>query len=439
LTVAERWWTAYCQAAAKASVDPPRDPVLVEKLKRVWALSDFIARSCQRDPDMLQDLIASGDLARCYPADCFAGKVSGVLQPLSDRLAKGVARGSSEMADDPLETLQRCLRRLRTRELIRIGCRDILGVADLDETLKDLSGFADACIDQSLRLLYAWQCGKDGVPRSRQGTPQQLVVLGLGKLGGRELNFSSDIDLVLAYPSSGKTDAPSDPVGNDVFFTRLGRRLIKALGEPTADGIVFRVDVRLRPDGDNGPLVMSFDNMENYYQSQGREWERYAWIKARVVAGDDREGRHLLERLQPFVYRRYLDYGVFKALRDMKQKIALEVKRKGLRHNIKLGSGGIREIEFFGQVFQLLRGGVAPELRVRPIRRILRTLAQQGFIENTVAERLLAAYGFLRQTEHRLQEFNDQQTHVLPTASLACSRLAAGMEYEDWDAFEKQL
>ena len=437
--VAEQWWTAFRQAAEKLPVPVPQDPELIEVLKRVWALSDFVARGCQRDPRLLQDLIASGDLMQPYPANGFTAKLTARLQPVADRVAS-IVNGTTPAADaDPFEDLTKRLRRFRKREMIRIAFRDILGIADLAETMADLSAFADASIDQTLTLLYDWQCHVDGIPLGREGTPQQLVVLGLGKLGGRELNFSSDIDLIFAYPQAGQTERSVDPVSNDVFFTKLSRRLIKVLGEVTADGPVFRVDLRLRPDGDNGPLVMSFDNMEEYYQSQGREWERYAWIKARVVAGDQIEGQRLVTMLKPFIYRRYLDYGVFKALRDMKQMIAIEVKRKGMGNNIKLGPGGIREIEFFGQIFQLLRGGLVAELQARPLQQILHELAQNGYIETPVAEELEAAYVFLRQTEHRLQEYGDQQTHDLPSSAMDRLRLAVGMGYASWDLFEARL
>ncbi|NQT68885.1 MAG: bifunctional [glutamate--ammonia ligase]-adenylyl-L-tyrosine phosphorylase/[glutamate--ammonia-ligase] adenylyltransferase, partial [Desulfobacteraceae bacterium] len=213
------------------------------------------------------------------------------------------------------------------------------------------------------------------------------------------------------------------------------RRLIKIIGETTSDGIVFRVDLNLRPYGESGPLVMSFDAMETYYQDQGREWERYALIKARVAAGDKEAGALLMERLKPFVYRRYLDFGVFESLRHMKQKISLEVKRKGLANNIKLGPGGIREIEFFGQVFQLIRGGVVPALQERRLQTVLKALLFENYISEKVCDELTTAYEFLRNTEHRLQEFADQQTHELPTDPAAKVRLAASMGFADPETF----
>ena len=260
--------------------------------------------------------------------------------------------------------------------------------------------------------------------------------MGMGKLGARELNYSSDIDLIFAYPSAGTTDRGR---GNDEFFTSLGRRLIKMLGAKTADGQVFRVDMRLRPYGESGPLAMSFDAMEEYYQYQGREWERYAWIKARVITGAAESGRDLMARIKPFVYRRYLDYGTFETLRGMKQKIALEVTRKGLTDNIKTGPGGIREIEFFGQVFQMLRGGVLPVLQRRRICHVLGLLVEENLVPSGVRDELVDAYRFLRRTEHRLQEFADQQTHTLPQAPDERQRLALSMGFPDWTAFAAAL
>ena len=260
--VSEQWWATYCEAAAAASVRPPQDSAFIMAIKRVWALSDFVGRVCQRDPRVLPDFISSGAFASSYPSGRLSEKLRAALQPVADGLASRVTGASTDSELDPLKTLQQSLRCFRNQEMVRIAYRDILGLADLRETMRDLSALADACIDQTLKLLYAWQCRVDGTPCSRDGIPQHLVVIGLGKLGGRELNVSSDVDLILAYPQAGQTDRASGAVGNDVFFTHLGRRLIQALGAVTADGCVFRVDLRLRPDGDNGPLVMSFDNME---------------------------------------------------------------------------------------------------------------------------------------------------------------------------------
>jgi glutamate-ammonia-ligase adenylyltransferase len=263
--------------------------------------------------------------------------------------------------------------------------------------------------------------------------------LGLGKLGARELNFSSDVDLIFAYPQTGSTSGNEQSTGNEDFFTRLSRRLIKVIGQPTADGFVFRVDARLRPFGESGPLTMDFDAMEQYYQQQGREWERYALIKARAVAGDIDAGKRLLEKLHPFIYRRYLDYSAFESLREMKQMIARDVKRKGMDSNIKLGPGGIREIEFFGQMFQLIRGGVTPALQDTAIINVLKALESEHHIPPGVCDELIDAYMFLRHTENRLQAFSDQQTHQLPSVDNDRLRLAAAMGFNDLEPFISEL
>ncbi|UCF93526.1 MAG: bifunctional [glutamate--ammonia ligase]-adenylyl-L-tyrosine phosphorylase/[glutamate--ammonia-ligase] adenylyltransferase [Desulfobacterales bacterium] len=415
-------WEAFCHAAEKAQITVADDPVLSLSLKRVFALSDFVARSCIKDPAMLADLVQRDELRQPYAPTLYTQRLKAALAAAADETA-----------------LNRILRRVRRREMVRIAWRDLTGAADLTATMTDLSALADACLQETLDLLYQWQCSEYGIPTSADGFPQCLVILGLGKLGSRELNFSSDIDLMLAYPKAGATRGSSRTLTNEDFFARLGRRLIKVIGQPTADGLVFRVDLRLRPFGENGPLAMSFDAIEHYYQEQGREWERYALIKARVAAGDQAAGADLLQRLNPFIYRRYLDYGVYEALRNMKQMIAVEVKRQGLQNNIKLGPGGIREIEFFGQVFQLIRGGVTPALQERSIQRVLKALAQENYIPQAVCDELNAAYVFLRNSEHRLQEFSDQQTHDLPSAPLARTRLAAAMGFENPESFLQTL
>jgi len=298
-----------------------------------------------------------------------------------------------------------------------------------------LSAFADACIQFSLSTLYEWLGREYGTPAGKDGKPQSLVVIGLGKLGGRELNFSSDIDVMFAYSEPGHTQGGETSVSNAEFFSLLCRRLIEVLGKPLPEGIVFRVDTRLRPLGDAGPIVMSFDEMESYYQLQGREWERYALIKARIVAGDKASGAALLNRLRPFVFRRYLDYGSFESLREMKRKIETDYIRKGLAGNIKLGPGGIREIEFFGQVFQLIRGGINPDYQERGIQKILSLLAEDRCVSMEAGLALDQAYVFLRDVENRLQMLDDLQTHTLPKDPLIRSGLALAMGFKDWEGF----
>jgi len=410
------------EACREAGVALPDDPEFHHQLAAVLAFSDFVAERCTRRPRLLTDLTDSGDLQHASGAGEYAARLARALE------------GVAEVTDLGLR-----LRRFRGREMVRIAWRDLAGLSDLTETTADLSALAEACLDHALAWLYRWQSAAQGVPTGADGRPQALVVLGLGKLGAGELNFSSDVDLIFAYPGPGETSGTDRPVANDDFFTRLARNLIQVIGHPTADGFVFRVDLRLRPFGDNGPLVMSFDALESYYQEQGRDWERYAWIKARAVAGDRPAGEDLLRRLQPFVYRRYLDFGAFESLRTMKLMITQEVARKGLERNIKLGPGGIREVEFFGQIFQLIRGGVTPDLRERGIRKVLAVLAERGTISEETRRELDAAYVFLRNVEHRLQETADQQTHDVPREDAGMARLASAMGFDTVAAFTAAL
>ncbi|MDE2138856.1 MAG: bifunctional [glutamate--ammonia ligase]-adenylyl-L-tyrosine phosphorylase/[glutamate--ammonia-ligase] adenylyltransferase, partial [Gammaproteobacteria bacterium] len=270
------------------------------------------------------------------------------------------------------------------------------------------------------------------------GLPQSLVVLGLGKLGGGELNFSSDIDLIFAFPEDGETRG-GQTLSNHEFFIRLGQSLVNALNENTGDGFVFRVDMRLRPNGASGPLALSFDAMEHYYQTHGREWERYALIKARAVAGDVRAGEALLKTLRPFVYRKYLDYGAIESIRTMKGMIEREMARKGMHGNIKLGRGGIREIEFIAQTQQLIRGGREPQLQDRRLLGVLPRLVAAGSLSAAAGTELAQAYVFLRNVEHRLQMEADRQTQSLPADAAAQARLAWASGFADLKTFADEL
>lgn len=411
-------WDFYLARLTEAGLDPVLPP---PETGRVWAFSPFVAQTCGRRPELFAELLASGDLGRAYAKG-----------ELADRVAAALAGAQTE------EACLAALRRLRQREMVRIAWRDLAGKAKLDETLGDLTDLAEQCLEGALTWAEAELTARHGEPRGRDGAPQRLVVIGMGKLGGRELNYSSDIDLIFAYPQDGVTDGEKQ-LDNHQFFIRLGQRLIKLISQLTADGFVFRVDMRLRPFGDPGPLAMSFDATENYYQTHGREWERYALIKARVVAGDRVRGEELMEALRPFVYRRYLDYGVFASLRDMKALINREASRKDMVDNIKLGAGGIREVEFIGQAFQLIRGGRDPYLQVRSIQEILHRLVERGLLPGYVNQQLQAAYGFLRRAENRLQEAGDQQTHTLPQDEHGQARLAHSMGFPDWAAFRSAL
>ncbi len=391
---------------------------LVAELKRVWEASDYVVHCFLRDPGCFYDLLNSGDLHSSFPAGTIESRLQQELAQVADEAS-----------------LHRVLRLFRRDQMVRIIWRDIAGIAPLPETLEDLSALADACVNQTLTLLYRWAVEKHGVPRDADGVQQQMLVLGLGKLGARELNLSSDIDLIFAYPNRGEVEG-GRYLSNEQFFTRLGQQLIKAIGAQTADGFVFRVDTRLRPFGDSGPLVMSFDALEEYYFSQAREWERYAMIKARLVAGD---GEALMDMLRPFVYRRYLDYGAIESIRDMKRMIRGEMHKRGMDANIKLGRGGIREIEFIGQAFQLVRGGRDPDLQIRPIMQVLDRLREKELLPDYVVQELKTAYEFLRLVENRLQAWQDHQTHLLPEEPLERLRLARSMGFDDWESFSTVL
>jgi glutamate-ammonia-ligase adenylyltransferase len=426
-------WQQFQTLAIEAGLNFPPEDHAFKALKTGIALSRFVAQTAMRKPDVAIGLIASGDLTRNDGAEKCHGRFRNFLLDNSGK--ETAADGNTILAALGREAFDKILRQFRQREMLRIAVRDLAGLADLDATLKDLSDLADLCIQQALAFLYQRQCLEWGSPVDQKGRPQSLVVLGMGKLGARELNFSSDVDLIFTYPEEGRTINGAKSTSNEDFFLRLCRNLIQVIGANTAEGFVFRVDTLLRPFGESGPLVMSFNRMVDYYETQGREWERYALIKARPVAGDKAAGKRLIEELKPFVFRRYLDYSTFESLRDMKKRIALEVQSKGLQNNIKLGPGGIREIEFFGQMFQLLRGGVQPELQARPILTILQRLVEHDYIPSRAGKDLKAAYIFLRRTENRIQADMDQQRHSLPRSQKEQYRLAAAMGFDDWSQF----
>lgn len=330
------------------------------------------------------------------------------------------------------------LRRYRQAESARLIWRDVIDGADVEEILAGSTALADTCLQRALSALETDVARRFGVVRAEDGTPQRLVVFGLGKLGGRELNFSSDIDLVYAYPVEGVSDGPRALHAQD-YFARLGQQLTKLLEEVTADGFCHRVDLRLRPFGSAGRLVLSFAAMEAYFQREGRDWERYAWQKARPVAGDLAAGERLLETLRPFVYRRYLDYGALDGLRTMKAMVAAEVARQDMADDIKRGPGGIREIEFLAQALQLIRGGREPALRQPRLLDALQALADAGHVQPAVAATLAQAYRFLRRLENRLQMMADAQTYALPEDPLLRLRIAVGLGYRDWEAVQVEL
>ena len=387
-----------------------------DELLFVCALSDFAATAAPRHAEWLTDM-----------------RRRGVLDgpPTRAEIVAGWQAAAVEISD--MAALQLALRQLRNRFQLRVVWRHVTGRATLEETTASLSDLADVLIHGALEVVHGWCSERDGVPRAEDGSPQQLVVMALGKLGARELNLSSDVDLVFAYPESGRTDQGKTC---QQYFVRVGQQLIQALDQVTADGFAFRVDMRLRPFGASGPLAAHFAAVEDYYVSHGRDWERYALVKARPCAGDLDAGAELLRTLRPFVYRRYLDFGALDALRDMKARLYAE------RHDVddlKLGPGGIRDVEFTVQVQQLIWGGRQQELQDARLLQVLPALAELGHLEAEEAARLADGYRFLRDAEHSLQAEGDQQTQTLPAQALSRLRLARTLGFHDYADFEARL
>jgi [glutamine synthetase] adenylyltransferase / [glutamine synthetase]-adenylyl-L-tyrosine phosphorylase len=322
--------------------------------------------------------------------------------------------------------------------MVRIAWRDLAGWAHLEETLSDLTSFADAAINTACEFARRPLVARYGEPCSESGVVQPLVVVGMGKLGGGELNFSSDVDLVLLFPDYGETNGARS-IANEEFFTRLGQGLVRMLETPTQDGIVLRVDLRLRPFGDSGPLVASFASFEDYLPRHGRDWERYAYVKARAITAPQAYEEIRSAAVRPFVYRRYLDFGVFESLRDMKGLIAREVERRELADHVKLGPGGIREIEFIVQAFQLIRGGRDRRLQTPSLFKALAALGESRLLPPNVVAELHAAYVYLRRLENRLQMLGDAQVHQLPEDAASRQRIAAAMGVADWPALLQEL
>lgn len=418
----ESRWADFTAKAAEFGLDADYSGDDWQSLKTAFGVSNFVFMTFLRNPRLPFDIMAEERLHGALPPDYYTLTLH--------ELVKDV---------DAEDVLSRKLRHFRYKEMGRLAWRDLAGFAPLEVITAELSQLARACIDIAIDWLYPRLTERFGTPMSPEGEPVGPVVLGLGKLGAGELNFSSDIDLIFAYSHNGMTEGGRKETTNKDFFVRLFRQLIKVLGDNTIDGFVFRVDVRLRPFGDTGELALGFDEMEAYYERHGREWERYAWIKAAPVGGDMAAGHELVRRLTPFVYRRYLDYNAFDSLREMKHMINQDVARQGMEDNVKLGWGGIREVEFFGQVFQLIRGGVEPYLRARQIGKVLNILADNGNIPVKVKTELMEAYMFLRRTEHHIQEMDDRQTHDLPADTVNKLALAQSLGFETLFEFESVL
>ncbi len=381
---------------------------------RVLEFSPFLNQLVTRHPHWLEVLQTNGRLENANP-------------PSAERLALDIEKRGLDSA----------LRQFRNQEMLRLIWRDLNELAPVDEILADLSTLADVCLQASVKYHTDAFEQKHGVPRSPDGQAQKLIVIGLGKLGGCELNLSSDVDIIFCYPNRGVCDGRRG-LSNEQFFTRLARSVIKSLSAITADGFCFRVDTRLRPFGDSGPLVSSFAALEQYYQREGRDWERYALIKARPVAGDLVAGQQILDILKPFVYRRYIDFGAIDSLRDMHANVREDALRKDRLDDIKRGPGGIREIEFLVQTFQLLRGGREASLQTPSIFAAVSALQELQLLPGETISEILASYRFLRKTENRIQALHDQQTHRVPVGEDGL-RVAQAMGYEDMTGFQLAL
>jgi glutamate-ammonia-ligase adenylyltransferase len=424
----ERWWeraTAQAEFAERyrALSDSHR-----AQLPRIVAASEFVAQALIQDPAALPPgAVTRGGL---HPG----GVNPGGVNPGGDGYSGGLnTHYEAQVAGaQSAEQALFFLRQWRRREMVRIAWRDIAATADVAETLQAVSELADATIRAAVASAQRHLLPVFGEPRRSNPAQPPFIVLGMGKLGGRELNFSSDIDLIFLFTEAGDTSGPR-VVDNEEYFNRLGREVIRLLDVRNADGFVFRVDMRLRPFGDSGPLVVSLASLEDYLQQHGRDWERYAWVKARAIVGATAYAPAYEEFVRPFVYRRYLDFGVFESLRNMKALIVREVGRRDLEHHLKLGKGGIREVEFIVQSMQLVRGGSDRRLQNAALLQVLPLLAGSKLISREDIAELTEAYLQLRKAENALQMMRDQQIHALPEDSLDRARLAMIMGYKDWE------
>lgn len=417
-------------------------------LKKVCSISAFVADNIAIEGEYFFQQVQTGKIYQ--PLDFHQ-----LEQALLTLMGLSFDEGKPDSELPTEAQIFKALRVFRRRIQIHIIWRDLLRLANTMDTTRMLSDMADVCITHGLNYVHAMLAEKHGQPIGKKSkNEQRLLVLGMGKLGAHELNLSSDIDLIFAYPESGMTTGnlslPENArnrreLSNQEFFIKVGQKLIQALDNTTTDGFVFRTDMRLRPYGESGPLVMNFASIEEYYQDQGRDWERYAMVKARIVNGEEStSGKELLSILRPFIYRQYVDFSAFESLRSMKAMINTEVRRRGLQSNVKLGSGGIREIEFIVQAFQLIRGGQEKELQARELLVILNILESEGYLPTQACQELRQAYLFLRDAEHVIQALNDEQTQLLPNDEYqhsyqAQTRMAFAMGFVSWGEFLNEL
>jgi glutamate-ammonia-ligase adenylyltransferase len=402
-------------------VQIPFDDFIVA-LTRFVACSEFAANTALKEWNWLVEHVDALNV----PPD----------RQVLNEFVQGLATGSRS-----IDEIKQQFRQCRNRYMLHILWREVAGLADLRETLESLSALADELVDAASVFAHRQSTERFGVVRDASGEAVSIVTLGMGKLGGTELNFSSDIDLIFLYPGGSDSDGVRCLSAQE-YFTRVSRQIIALLDEHTADGFVFRVDTRLRPFGESGPPVASFAALESYLLQHGRGWERYAYVKARIIgtAPSPEVVHDLYDNLiSPFVYRRYLDFGIFESLRGMHALIATEVKRRELAANIKLGPGGIREIEFIVQSLQLVRGGSDRDVQSRELQNVLPILIGRRGLRAEAAIELQAAYEFLRRLENFIQGIRDQQTHDLPVDAMDQARLCLAMNYADWEALHADV
>ena len=401
----------------------PTNNLIEEKIRSSLTFSRYAQRILESEPNLWDELMAN------------------IQQPFQRKRMQTYLDTFPNATSDK-NSLYSALRSLRKLVMLHIAARDLSGLADLSEVMECMTNLAEVTICFSLKCHQNWLVKPEGygIPKgSTSGIDQEMLIIAMGKLGGGELNVSSDVDLIFCYPEDGETNGKHSLSNND-FFARLGRKLISSLNDITADGYVFRVDMRLRPYGGKGPLVMSFAMLEEYLITQGREWERYAWIKSRILAGSNKIKLTPLKRIiQPFIFRKYLDFSAYESMREMHLQIRQEVSRLEIHDDIKLGPGGIREIEFIAQVFQLTDGGLNKELRIRPTLSVLKYLREKKKLAEKMITELTDAYIFLRNLEHRLQYLDDQQTHRLPSNSVDQLLITSAMGFSNYDHFLQKL
>jgi glutamate-ammonia-ligase adenylyltransferase len=387
----------------------------IEKIECLAIASNYALHQIQHVPELINQLLGLERFS------------------LDPQIINLVAEGKID-----LDHVKQQLRLYRHQKLVEIIYLDVVASNPLEMTLLHLSDLADQLIRAALDACQQHLSVKHGQPLESNGDAMELNIIAMGKLGGRELNFSSDIDLICCYDADGELSGYGQ-LSYQEYFSRLVRLLNKTLSETTADGFVYRVDLRLRPWGESGPVVLNHSALEHYYQLHGREWEQYAMVKARVLTGSETSRNYLASMLRPFVFRKYHDYRVFDGLATLKAKIDAQAKSRGMRVNIKVGPGGIREIEFFVQAFQILKGGRNHQLQRSGIFDCFAALEQHRVVDSGTLQKLRAAYCFLRQLENRIQMFDDQQTHDLPENVPQQMRIAATMGFTDWDALVAQL